>query len=73
TIHEVQTLESKEINLGKIELKEYLKTLDLKSYQKKVIKRRFLAVYDSDIRVMQKDGKLYLDFSKYDYSDLLSH
>ena len=74
TIHEVQTLETnEEKSLGKIELKEYLKTLNLKSYQKKVIKRRFLAVYDSDIRIMQKDGKLYLDFSKYDYSDLLSH
>jgi len=73
TIHEVQTLEPKEEKpLGKIELKEYLKTLNLKSYQKKVIRRRFLAVYDSDVRVMQKDGKLYLDFSKYDYSDLLS-
>ena len=73
TIHEVQTLEQKEEKpLGKIELKEYLKTLNLKSYQKKVIKRRFLAVYDSDVRVTQKDGKLYLDFSKYDYSDLLS-
>lgn len=73
TIHEVQTLEPKEEQpLGKIELKEYLKTLNLKSYQKKVIKRRFLAVYDSDVRVMQENGKLYLDFSKYDYSDLLS-
>ena len=56
-----------------LELKEYLKTLNLKSYQKKVIKRRFLAVYDSVIRIMQKDGKLYLDFSKYDYSDLLEY
>ncbi len=73
TVHEVQTLEKTEPKLKKIELKEYLKTLNLKSYQKKVIKRRFLAVYDNDIRVMHKDGKLYLDFSKYDYSDLLSY
>lgn len=73
TIHEVQTLEQKQAPAEIIELKEYLKNLNLKSYQRKVIKRRFLAVYDSDIRVLQKHGKLYLDFSKYDYSDLLSY
>ena len=79
TIHEVETFEQEvqqieeEKNKDIVELKEYLKTLDLKSYQRKVIKRRFLSVYDNDIRVMHKDGKLYLDFSKYDYSDLLSY
>jgi len=55
-----------------IELKDYLKTLDLKSSQKKAIKKRFLEVYDSDIRIIQQNGKLYLDLSKYDYSDLLA-
>lgn len=78
TVHEVKTLEDKSTKEEEkkptiVELKEYLKTLNLRSYQKKVIKRRFLAVYDNDIRVLQQDGKLYLDFSKYDYSDLLSH
>ncbi len=78
TIHEVETLERKEIKKVKkkseiIELKEYLKTINLESYQKKVIKRRFLAVYGSDIRVSKENGKLYLDFSKYDYSDLLKY
>ncbi|EDZ62911.1 hypothetical protein SMGD1_1884 [Sulfurimonas gotlandica GD1] len=77
TIHEVETLEKEEeipeTEPGIVELKEYLKTLNLRSYQRKVIKRRFLSVYDNDIRVVQKDGKLYLDFSKYDYSDLLSY
>ncbi len=78
TIHEVETLEKKEIKEKKkkpeiVELKEYLKTLKLESYQKKVIKRRFLAVYGSDIRVMKENGRLYLDFSKYDYSDLLEY
>jgi len=80
TIHEVETLE--EANTpdikpepipGIVELKDHLKTLNLKSYQRKVIKRRFLSVYDNDVRVVQKNGKLYLDFSKYDYSDLLSY
>lgn len=56
-----------------VELKEYLKTLDLESYQRKIIKKRFLAVYDSDIRVIKQNGKLYLDFAKYDYSDLLEY
>lgn len=78
TIHEVETLEQKENKTNKkkpetVELKEYLKTLKLESYQKKVIKKRFLAVYGSDIRIMKQDGRLYLDFSKYDYSDLLEY
>ena len=72
TIHEVETLEKKEYGPELIELKDYLKSLHLKSYQRKIIKRKFLSVYDSDVRILQKDGKLYLDFSKYDYSDLLS-
>lgn len=78
TIHEVETLEKDNISdikpeLGIVELKDHLKTLNLKSYQRKVIKRRFLSVYDNDVRVVHKEGKLYLDFSKYDYSDLLSY
>jgi hypothetical protein len=80
TIHEVETLEEDSIQdikpepePGIVELKDHLKTLNLKSYQRKVIKRRFLSVYDNDVRVVHKDGKLYLDFSKYDYSDLLSY
>lgn len=56
-----------------VELRDYLRTLDLQSHQRKNIKKRFLEVYDSDIRIIQQNGKLYLDFSKYDYSDLLSY
>jgi len=55
------------------ELREYLKTLDIKSTQRKNIKKKFIEAYDSDIRIIQQNGKLYLDFSKYDYSDLLSN
>lgn len=77
TIHEVETIEEDKAKNspepGIVELKDYLKTLSLKSYQRKVIKRRFLSVYDNDVRIMHKDGKLYLDFSKYDYSDLLAY
>ncbi len=78
-IHEVESYETKqEIKPEKqktelVELKSYLKQLDIKSYQKKIIKKRFLATYDNDIRIIQQNGKLYLDFSKYDYSDLLAY
>ncbi|MBN2782688.1 MAG: hypothetical protein JXQ66_05550 [Campylobacterales bacterium] len=53
-----------------VELKKHLKSLNINSEQKKVIKDRFENSYD-DIRVIKKDEKFYLDFSKYDYSDLL--
>jgi hypothetical protein len=56
-----------------VELKEYLKSLDIKSYQKKNIKKRFLDAYHSDIRIIQRNGKLYLDLARYDYTDLLKH
>lgn len=88
TIHEIETYESEEEIYSTndifekesvkkesklVELREYLKTLDLKSYQRKAIKKKFLSVYDSDVRIIQQNGNLYLDFSKYDYSDLLAH
>lgn len=77
TIHEIETIEAEQPNTQKeesiIELKHYLKTLDLENYQKKVIKKRFLAVYSKDIRVIKQNGRIYLDFSKYDYSDLLEY
>ena len=76
SLHEVETISNntKIDNVQPIiELKEYLKTLDLESYQRKVIKKRFLAVYNEDIRVIKQNGKIYLDFSKYDYSDLLKY
>jgi len=79
TIHDVQTLEStQEIKIDNtqaqiVELKIYLKGMDLETYQKKIIKKRFLAVYGKDVRVIKQNGKFYLDFSKYDYSDLLEY
>ncbi|MDQ7042175.1 MAG: hypothetical protein Q9M34_01450 [Sulfurimonas sp.] len=78
TIHEIETIESSQTIEKKeeetiIELKNYLRTLDLENYQKKIIKKRFLAVYGKDIRVIRQNGKLYLNFSKYDYSDLLEY
>jgi len=79
-VHEVESIDTnkndaKDVELVDeiVELKEYLKSLDLEPYQRKVIKKRFLAVYNSDIRVIKQNGKLYLNFSKYDYSDLLEY
>ncbi|HFB53905.1 MAG TPA: hypothetical protein ENJ67_04160 [Sulfurimonas autotrophica] len=83
TIHDVETISEEETSSTKkektkkedeiVELKEYLKSLDLEPYQRKIIKKRFLAVYDKDIRIIKQNGKLYLNFSKYDYSDLLEY
>jgi len=85
TIHEVETYssssEAKTQKLEKkkskkdeiVELKEYIKSLDLENYERKVIKKRFLAVQNSDVRVIKQNGKLFLNFSKYDYSDLLDY
>ena len=80
TIHEVESfghnvhkIEKEKQESKLLELRAYLKTLDLKAYQRKIIKKRFLSVYDSDVRIIQQNGKLYLDFSKYDYSDLLDY
>lgn len=79
TIHEIETLPEEEESIKikplneLVELRAYLKTLDLKSYQRKIIRKRFSAVYDSDVRIILQNGQIYLDFSKYDYSDLLSY
>jgi len=56
----------------RVELKEYLKSLDLDPKERKMIKKRFQAIKGSDIRVQEQNGKVYLDFGKYDYSDLLT-
>ncbi len=80
TEHEVEPIETRNIVKEEdkkedeiVELKTYLKTLDLEPYQRKIIKKRFLAVYDKDVRIIKQNGKLYLNFSKYDYSDLLEY
>jgi preprotein translocase subunit SecD len=76
TVHEVtlsnlEEMQQEKENLSHIDLKSYLKTLDLQSYQRKIIKKRFFDALDHDVRIIQQNGKLYLDFAKYDYSDLL--
>ena len=78
TIYEVSLNESDSANTSYdnflfVELKHYLKTLDIEPYQRKIIKRRFLDAKENDIRIMEQNGKIFLDFAKYDYSDLLKY
>jgi len=54
-----------------VELKEYLRSLNLKSSTRKIIKRRFAEAFGADSRIQLKNGLFYLDFDRYDYSDLL--
>ncbi len=56
---------------GLVELRKYLKTLDFNSTQRKHIKKRFARNYGHDVRIIQQNGEFFLDFTKYDYSDLL--
>ncbi|MEJ2414111.1 MAG: hypothetical protein P8Y22_02365 [Sulfurimonas sp.] len=73
TIHDVEAIAQQPKQQNRlIELKEYLKNLEIESAQRKVIKKRFLSAYGSDIRVIKQNGKIYLNLSKYDYSDLLN-
>ncbi len=66
--------EYREINNTQlVELKHYLKTLDLKSSLRKKIRHRFQDAFGHDVRVIQQNGLFYLDFTKYDYSDLLNY
>jgi len=69
TIHELEPLESKS---NRVELKSYLKSLDLDSHERKIIKKRFYSVKGEDIRVQEQNGKIYLDLGKFDYTDLLT-
>ena len=74
TIHEIQLHKNSETtDESLVELKSHLKSLGINTHQRKLIKKRFLNVYDSDSRVIHKHGKLYLDFAKYDYGDLLQY
>lgn len=53
------------------ELKQYLRSLGMKSNQRKIIKRRFAEAFGTDSRILLKNGLFYLDFVRFDYSDLL--
>lgn len=57
---------------GQIELRHYLSLLGHTPPERKRIKKRFAKAYGHDIRVVQHNGEFILDFSKYDYSDLIA-
>jgi cell division protein FtsB len=80
TVHDVQlentteeeTLHQEHNPSQLVELKKYLKTLEVAAPERKIIKKRFTSGYGHDVRIIQQNGEFYLDFSKYDYSDLLN-
>jgi hypothetical protein len=57
----------------RVELFSYLEARHYSASEKKSVKKRFARAYGNDIRVIQQNGEFILDFSKYDYSDLLAH
>lgn len=65
------SLDEEEKKHPPVELKEYLRSLNLKSAQRKSIKRHFAEAFGGDSRILLKNGLFYLDFDRYDYSDLL--
>jgi len=65
------TIEVEQERSEPVELKEYLRSLKLKSSSRKIIKRRFAEAFGTDSRIHLKNGLFYLDFDRYDYSDLL--
>lgn len=55
-----------------ISLKSFLKLKRIKEKEKKRIKNRFgSAVEDGDVRLTLREGKVFLNPSQYDYTDLL--
>jgi hypothetical protein len=54
-----------------VSLKSFLKLKRYNDKEKKKIKNRFEALADEDIRLSIRDGKIFLNPSEYDYSDLL--
>ena len=54
-----------------VSLKSFLKLKRYSDKEKKKIKNRFETLADQDSRLMVQSGKIYLNPSEYDYSDLL--
>ena len=78
TVHDVEPSSDEAIDASWqqsdfVELRQYLRTLELNSSERKRIRKHFAEAYGSDVRIIQQNGQFYLDFTKYDYSDLLKH
>lgn len=54
-----------------VSLKSFLKLKRYSDKEKKKIKNRFEELADDDIRLCTREGKIFLNPSEYDYSDLL--
>ncbi len=54
-----------------VSLKSFLKLKRYKEKENKKIKKRFEALGETDIRLSVREGKIFLNPSEYDYSDLL--
>lgn len=54
-----------------VSLKSFLKLKRYNDKEKKKIKNRFEALANEDIRLSSREGKIFLNPSEYDYSDLL--
>jgi len=54
-----------------VSLKSFLKLKRYSDKEKKKIKNRFETLRENDIRLTLREGKIYLNPSEYDYSDLL--
>lgn len=74
TVHDVDVAQSTPLSIepkGIIELKRYLKFIGVGSEDRKLVRRRFVERFGSDVRIIQREGEFYVDLSKYDYTDLL--
>jgi hypothetical protein len=74
TVHDVDVAQPTAPSIepkGIIELKRYLKFIGIGSEDRKLVRRRFIERFGSDVRIIQREGEFYVDLSKYDYTDLL--
>jgi valyl-tRNA synthetase len=76
-MEEAKTVEAINVDVVDTEIEEWVSLksfLKLKRYndkEKKKIKNRFEAVMGDDVRLSLRNGKVFLNPSEYDYSDLL--
>ena len=66
-IQELTTSKKKSI----VSLKKYLKSKNYSEKKSKRVKKVFFKRVNKDKRITEINGKIYLDFTKYDYLDLL--
>lgn len=70
-IVDVEDVFHEQIQSEPIRLKSFLKVKNYKPGKHQRIKNRFKRLIGRDERIMRKDGKIFIDPTKYDYRDLL--